>query len=375
MMQTLVPFTDLKPHHEQLRDEIIEAIQEVIDTNAYAGGPFVTKFEQHFAEFCGRDFAVGAGNGTDALWLALRSLGVEPGDEVVTVPNTFFATAEAISNCGATPVFADIDEHTYTMDPDRIESAITDRTKAIIPVHLFGLMADMDPILQIAGQRGIPVIEDASHAPGAKYKGHLAGTMGHMGCFSFYPAKNLGALGEAGAVVTNDPDLDKRLRMYREHGQARKHYHAVIGRNCRMDGIQAAALIVKLRHLEWRNDLRRSHAQRYDDSLTGFPRVLTPTCPADRRHVYHIYAVRVPDRDSLVDAMSERGVACGIHYPVPIHLQDAYVELRYRPGDFPVAEKCSAEFLSLPMYPELSADQIDWVVESLIETIAEGALA
>ena len=360
-----VPFLDLKAQHDPLKQEFAAAIQEVIDRSAFAGGPFVARFEQEFAAFCGCPYAIGVGNGTDALWFALLALGVGPGDEVITVPHTFIATAEAISFCGARPVFVDIDEQTYTMNPALLERAITPQTKAIIPVHIFGQTADMDPILEIARARGVPVVEDACQAHGAEYRNRKAGSMGVAGCFSFYPGKNLGALGEAGAVVTQSQELQAKIQMLRDHGQARRYCHSVIGWNGRMDGIQAALLRVKLRNLAPGNALRREHARQYDRLLEPLDNVITPRAASYALHAYHIYAVRVPDRDGLLKALTEQGIGCGIHYPIPVHLQQAYASLGLRPGAFPVAEKCAAEFLSLPMYPELTAAQIATVVDSL----------
>src|SRR6266540_2508612 len=327
-----IPNLDLKAHHGPMREELIAVIQEVIDNSAFAGGPYVARFEQDFAPFCGTSHAIGVGNGTDALWLTLLALGVGAGDEVITVPMTFIATAEAISFCGAKPVFVDIDERTYTMNPELLERAITPRTKAIIPVHLFGQPADMDPILEIARRHGLHVVEDACQAHGAEYNGRRAGSMGIAGCFSFYPGKNLGALGEAGAVVTNGDELKNKIQMLRDHGQAKKYYHAVIGWNGRMDGIQGLVL---------------------------------PVEAAYARHVYHLYVVRLPRRDQILQAMANRGIACAIHYPMPLHLQQAYQGLGYSKGSFPVAERCAEEVLSLPMYPELSAEQIRTVVREL----------
>ena len=356
-----VPLLDLKAHHEPMREELLAAIREVIDSSAFAGGPFVAKFEQDFAAFCGASYAIGVGNGTDALWLSLLALGIGAGDEVITAPMTFMATAEAISFCGAKPVFVDIDERTYTLDPNLLERAITRRTKAIIPVHLFGQAADMDPILEIARRHGLPVIEDACQAHGAEYKGRKAGSLGICGCFSFYPGKNLGALGEAGAVVTNNEELANKIQMLRDHGQAKKYYHALVGWNARMDGIQGAVLRVKLRYLSEANDARRAHARSYNQQLADFEDLITPVEAGYARHVYHVYAVRCRSRDRILQAMARRGIACGIHYPVPVHLQEAYRFLGYTKGSFPVAEQCAEEFLSLPMFPELSADQIQAV--------------
>jgi dTDP-4-amino-4,6-dideoxygalactose transaminase len=360
-----VPFLDLQAHHEPIREQLDAAIGAVIDAGAFAGGPFVAKFEKEFAGYCGAADAVGVGNGTDALWFALLALGVGPNDEVITVPSTFMATVEAISQCGARPVFVDIDEATYTMDPGLLERAVTPRTKAVIPVHLFGQCADMDPILRIAGARRIPVIEDACQAHGAVYKGRKAGAMGVAGCFSFYPGKNLGALGEAGAIVTSDAELAGRMRVLRDHGQARKYQHSHIGWNGRMDGIQGAVLSVKLKLLDVSNLRRRSHALLYDQLLGGNPEVIVPAQACEGQSVYHIYAVRVKDRDQVLQSLAEKGISCGIHYPIPVHLQEAYRFLGRGRGSFPVAERCAGEFLSLPMFPELTREQVHAVAEEL----------
>jgi dTDP-4-amino-4,6-dideoxygalactose transaminase len=360
-----VPFLDLNAHHQPIREQLDAAIRDVIDSSAFAGGPFVAAFEKDFAKYCGSNFCVGVGNGTDALWLALLALGVEPGDDVVTVPSTFMATAEAITYCGARPVFADIDEQTYTMDPALLERAITKRTKAIIPVHLFGQCADMDPILEIANKHGIPVVEDACQAHGAIYKGRKAGTLGAAGCFSFYPGKNLGALGEAGGTTTNDKDLAAKMQVYRDHGQHRKYYHSKVGWNARMDGIQGAVLSVKLKLLEASNIRRHAHAMLYDQLLGGVEEIITPSEATHNRHVYHIYAVRVKERDQLLQSLAGKGISCAIHYPIPVHLQEAYHFLGLGKGSFPVAERCADEFLSLPMFPELTNEQIHAVAEEL----------
>src|SRR6266403_5449108 len=283
-----VPFLDLKAHHAPLRGHFTTVIAEVIDSGIFAGGPAVADFEEAFAAFCKCDYAVGLGSGTEAVWLALVACGVGPGDEVITVPTTFMATAEAITYCGAKPVFVDVDERTYTMDATALSSALTSRTKAIVPVHLFGQVADMDPILKFARQHGLFVIEDAAQAHGAEYKGQKAGSMGEIGCFSFYPGKNLGALGEAGAVVTNDTELRDKIRSLRDHGQVRKYQHTMIGWNCRMDAIQGACLAIKLRHLERGNELRRKHAQRYNEGFRGLDDIITPTEADYARHIYHV---------------------------------------------------------------------------------------
>jgi len=360
-----VPFLDLKAQYETISSEVTAAIQAVIDSTAFAGGPFVERFEQEFAKFCGCQYAVGVGNGTDALWLALVGLGIGPGDEVITVPNTFIATAEAISLTGARPVFVDVCEDTCNMDPELLEGAITARTKAVIPVHLYGQCADMEPIMAIARRHGLYVIEDACQAHGATYKGRMAGSMGDAGCFSFYPGKNLGAYGEAGAVVTNDPDLAARIRMLRDHGQRQKYYHAEVGWNARMDGIQAAILSVKLRYLpEW-NQARRRHAQAYKALLDGADGIKAPTEASYGTCVYHIYCVRTRQRDKVLRYLAANGVNCGIHYPVPIHLQDAYKDLGLGPGSFPIAEGLASQILSLPMYAELTQQQVEFVAEQV----------
>ena len=364
-----VPFVDLRVQHEPLMPELLEAFREVTEASAFAGGPYVVQFESEFAAFCGTRFALGVGSGTDALWLSLLALGVGPGDEVITTPNSFMATAEAISLCGARPIFVDIDESTYTMDPALLEPAITLRTQAIIPVHLFGQSADLDPILSIARRYGTPVVEDACHATGAEYKGHKVGTLGVAGCFSFYPGKNLGAFGEAGAITTDEQDLRTKIQMLRDHGQAGKHVHSTIGWNARMDGIQGAVLSVKLRHLDLANTARREHARLYHDLLADDPRVILPQVAPHNHHVYHIYAIRVPDRQGVLERMAERGINCGVHYPVPIHLQRAYAFLGYGPGSFPVTERCARELLSLPMYPGLTPEQIQLVAKALKECL------
>jgi len=360
-----VPFLNLRAAHDALRVEIAAAIQEVIDSSAFAGGAFVTRFEQEFATYCGAKHALGLGSGTEALWVVLLAKGVGPGDEVITVPSTFMATAEAISFCGATPVFVDIDEETYTMNPALLDRAISSKTKAIIPVHLFGQVADMDPILEIAHRHGLFVLEDACQAHGAEYKGRRAGSIGLAGAFSFYPGKNLGAMGEAGAVTTNDTTVKEYTEMFRDHGQRKKYYHGLVGWNARMDGIQGAVLSVKLKHLEKATAARRAHATLYNTLLAGEERLRLPREAKGRRHVYHLYAVRTRRRDAINEALSKRGVHCGIHYPIPIHLQEAYKGLGLAKGSFPVAERCAEEFISLPMFPELTQDQIETVAREL----------
>ncbi len=360
-----VPFLDLKAQYLSIREEIAGGLQQVLDNTAFAGGPFVAQFEKEFASFCQTDFAIGLGSGTDALWAAILGLGIGQGDEVITTPNTFIATAEAISFSGAKPVFVDIDEKTYNMNSGLLEDAITPRTKAIIPVHLYGHTADMDPILKIAKNRGLYVIEDACQAHGAEYKSRPAGSIGDAGCFSFYPGKNLGADGEAGAVVTNNAQLNEKMQMFRDHGQAKKYYHSMIGWNARMDGFQGAVLSVKLKYLNQWNESRRKNARLYNELLANIDGVVLPTEADYAKHIYHLYVIRTQNRDAFMAALAENEVFCGIHYPVPLHLQDAYSSLGYKKGDFPVAEKCCEQLVSLPMFPELTPEQIGYVVEKI----------
>jgi dTDP-4-amino-4,6-dideoxygalactose transaminase len=374
-MHIRVPFLDLNAHHAALRGEFDRAVREVIDSSAFAGGPFVEKFEADFASYCGCQHAIGVGSGTEALWLSLLACGVGPGDEVITVPSTFMATAEAITYCGARPVFVDVDDRTYTMDPAGLEEAVGSRTKAIIPVHLFGQSADMDPILEFAREHDLLVIEDAAQAHGAKYKGRKVGTLGHAGCFSFYPGKNLGAFGEAGAVVTDNLELQEKIRVLRDHGQVRKYHHTMVGWNCRMDGIQAAVLSVKLQHLESGNSLRRAHALQYDEMFDGMDEVVTPFAAPYAQHVYHIYAIRVQERDEVMWLLQEKGIQCGVHYPIPVHLQKAYRSLGYTAGALPMSERTALEFISLPMFPELTEAQVQTVALGVKEAIFTGAMA
>jgi dTDP-4-amino-4,6-dideoxygalactose transaminase len=362
MSSNKVPFLDLKAHHDPIRQEVMAAMNEVIDENAFAGGKYVTKFEEAYARYCETKFCVGVANGTDSLWFSLLALGVGPGHEVITVPMTFMATAEAITYAGAKPVFVDIDPKTFTIDVTKIEAAITPRTKAIMPVHLFGQCADMDPIMDIARRHNLFVIEDAAQAQGTLYKGRKAGSIGHAGSFSFYPGKNLGAWGEAGAITTNDAALRDRMVMFREHGQKKKYYHDVVGWNGRMDGLQGAVLSVKLKYLDQANNGRRRAAALYNKLLAGLPGLTLPVEAEYSRMNYHVYAVRVNQRDLIMQRMTDRGIGTGIHYPVPVHLQNAYANLGGKRGDFPVSEACGDSFLSLPMFPELTDQQITTVV-------------
>ena len=361
---TLIPFLDLKAQYAQIKPEIDAAVARVIGSAHFVLGPEVTAFEERFAEYCQTAHCRAVNSGTSALHLALLAAGIGPGDEVITVSMTFVATTAAILYSGAKPVFVDVDPDTWTMNPALIEAAITPRTKAIMPVHLHGLMADMDPIMSIARRHGLVVIEDAAQAHGAEYKGRRAGSIGDLGCFSFYPGKNLGAFGEGGAVVTNQPDLVRRVSLLRDWGQEAKYKHVVAGYNYRMDGIQGAVLNVKMNHIDSWTDARRSLAERYDRLLSDI-QLAGPQPPRYSRHVYHVYAVRLSRRDDALRSLRDAGIDVGIHYPVPVHLQKAYAELGYQPGDLPVTEMLANEFLSLPIYPELLPEQVAEVVSTL----------
>jgi len=360
-----VQFLDLKSQYESIRDEIESALQQVLDNTAFAGGKFVDQFENEFASYCTCNHAVGVGNGTEALWIALLTLGVGQGDEVITVPNTFIATTVAISFCGPKPVFVDIDEKTYNMDPALLESAITPRTKAIIPVHLYGQMAEMDSIMEIAQSHGLFVIEDASQAHGAEHRGRAAGSIGDVGCFSFYPGKNLGAYGEAGVIVTNNAELALKMKMFRDHGQVKKYYHSIIGWNARMDGFQGAVLSVKLKHLSTWTEARRNNAKKYHEQLIELNNITLPIEADYAKHVYHIYSILAINPDKLMNYLREKEIFCAMHYPVPIHLQESYRFLGLGKGSYPVAEKCAKEQLSLPMYAELTDEQIHYVTSEI----------
>jgi len=345
--------------YQSISEEIDIVLRQVLNATAFSGGPFVERFEEQFATFSQCKHAIGVGSGTEALWLSLLALGVGTGDEVITVPNTFIATVEAISLCGATPVFVDVDDKCYTMDPALLEAAITPRTKAIIPVHLYGQVCNMDPIMKIARKHGLLVVEDACQAHGAEYKGRRAGSIGNAGCFSFYPGKNLGAYGEAGGVTTNDHHLAAKIKMLRDHGQSKKYAHDMIGVNSRMDGLQGAVLGVKLKYLASWNYARIRNADLYRERLGGVEGVVLPEKMPYAHHIYHIFAIGVQDRDLLMKALAEKEIGCGVHYPVPVHLQDAYSFMGHKKGSFPVAEKCAEETLSLPMFAELTEEQIE----------------
>jgi dTDP-4-amino-4,6-dideoxygalactose transaminase len=358
----MIPYADLKAQYHSIKGEIDQAISHVLESSQFALGAEVAAFEKEFAAYCSAGEAVGVNSGTSALHLALLAAGVGPGDEVITTPFTFVATVAAILYVGATPVYADIDPDSYNLDPGKLEAAITPRTKAIIPVHLYGQTADMGPILDIARARRITVIEDAAQAHGAEYKGQRAGSLAELACFSFYPGKNLGAYGEGGAVVTSNPDYAKTVRLLRSWGESRRYYHDLRGYNYRMEGMQGAILRVKLRHLERWTETRRANAATYDLLLKDSG-VTTPRQMPYARHVYCVYAIRSPHRDALAEALTAAGIQHGIHYPIPIHLQPAYRDARYGEGSFPVAERVASEVLSLPLFPELQRSQMEEVCE------------
>lgn len=362
----MIPFVDLKAQYHSIKPEIDAAIGRVLESSEFVLGSEVAAFEREFAAYCGAGQAIGVSTGTSALHLALLAAGVGPGDEVITTAFTFVATVATILYTGARPVLVDIEPATFTMDATQLEAAITPRTKAIVPVHLYGQPAAMDPILEIARRHGLIVIEDAAQAHGAAYRGRRAGSIGDLACFSFFPGKNLGAYGEGGAVTTNNPEYGRTIRMLRNWGAARKYEHVLKGYNYRLQGIQGAILRVKLRYLEGWTEARRAHAARYDALLAGSG-VETPAARPDSRHVYHIYAIRTPRRGDLQVALKAQGIETGIHYPTPVHLLPAHSDLGYSAGDFPCAEAAAAEVLSLPMFAELTEEQIGAVAGAVRE--------
>jgi len=368
----MIPFVDLPAQFRALKPEIDAAVGKVFENAQFILGPAVDAFERDFATFCQTSEAIGVNSGTSALHLSLLAAGVGTGDEVITVPFTFVATVAAIEYAGAKPVLVDVEREFLTMDPAKLEAAITPRTKAIIPVHLFGQPADMDPIMAIARKHKLVVIEDACQAHGSEYKGKRCGSIGQIGCFSFYPGKNLGAYGEGGAVVTSDPDVAKKIRLLRAWGEEVRYEHKYRAFNYRMDGVQGAILGVKLRHLEAWTEARRRNAAEYGRQL-GDTSVTLPRERQDVRHVYHLYVVRLQQRDSWRARLNDAGVQTGVHYPIPVHLQPAYRDLGYSAGDFPVCEHASREVLSLPMFPELTAAQIGEVASALRTSVGVGS--
>jgi len=367
--QTQIPFVDLKAQYATIKGEVLPAIEEVLEGMQLTMGPNTRAFDEEFAAFCGTKHAIGVGSGTDAIQLVVRALGIGRGDEVITVSHTFFATVEAILYSGARPVMVDVDEHTFNIDPAAVAAAITPRTKAIMPVHLYGRTVDLKPILSLARDKNIAVIEDACQAHGAKLDdGNVAGSAGRASAFSFYCSKNLGAYGEAGSITTNDDTLATELRSLREHGQSTRYYHPVVGYNARLDEIQAAILRIKLRRLPAWNARRIEIAERYNAALAGSG-VTVPHIPAGGRHVFHLYVVRVPGgrRDALKAFLGELGIGTGVHYPVPVHLQEAAAFLGYRQGDLPVTERLAGEILSLPMFAEMTDAQVDATAAAVTE--------
>ena len=365
-----VPLLDLKAQYATIREELRAAVDEVMESCRFILGPYVQKFEEEVAAYSKTRYSVGVASGTDALLLSLRACEVGPGDEVITTPYTFFATAGVISRLGATSVFVDIDPKTYNINPDLIAEKITPRTKVIMPVHLFGQCAEMDPILALAERHHLKVVEDAAQAIGAEYRGRKAGSIGHLGCFSFFPSKNLGALGDGGMVVTNDPDLAELVRILRVHGSKPKYFHSMVGYNSRLDALQAAALQVKLKYLDGWTEKRREHARIYDQLLKELP-VVTPHAEQHNRHIYNQYIIRVENRDGLQQYLKQKNVGTALYYPLALHLQECYRDLGYREGDLPESERAARETISIPVYPELTGEQQEYVVQQIADFLKE----
>jgi dTDP-4-amino-4,6-dideoxygalactose transaminase len=364
-MHRVIPFVDLKTQYQGIKDEVMAAVAHVLETGQFVLGEEVGKFEQEFASYVDAKHAIALNTGTSGLHLALLAAGVGPGDEVITVPFTFVATAAAIRYTGAIPVFVDVKLDSYTMDPEQVERAITPKTKAICPVHLYGQSVDLDPILDIAKRHGLKVIEDACQAHGTEYKGRRVGAIGDVGAFSFYPGKNLGAYGEGGMAVTNDDAAAKAIRMLRDWGAEKKYYHSLKGFNYRMDGVQGAILRVKLRYLEQWTNARRSHAETYRGLLSDVKSIVLPQEMPYSRHVYHVYAVRTENRAAFIEMLQKEGVQTGIHYPIPVHLQEAHADLGYKRGDFPLSEQAADQVVSLPMFPEMTFSQLEAVASAV----------
>jgi dTDP-4-amino-4,6-dideoxygalactose transaminase len=359
-----VPFLDLKRQYVPIKEELDQAVFSVLSHTKFIMGPEVKALEQKVVEYCGTKFAVGVASGTDALLLSLRACGVGPGDEVITTGFSFFATAGVITRLGAVPVYVDIDPDTYNMAPDRIKKKITSKSKAIMPVHLYGQCADMDPIMEIAKKHNLKVVEDAAQAIGSKYKGRKAGNLGDFGCFSFFPSKNLGAAGDGGMVVTNDPDMAELLGILRVHGAKPKYYHSVVGYNSRLDTIQAAMLMVKLKYLDEWTEKRREHAKVYNEAFKGLD-IVTPQEEDFNYHIYNQYTIAVKNRDRLREVLKENQIGHDVYYPVPLHLQECYKSLGYKNGDLPVTERKSGEVISIPIYPELTSEEQNFVIQTI----------
>jgi dTDP-4-amino-4,6-dideoxygalactose transaminase len=365
-----VPFVDLKAQYSSIKDEVLDAVRRVFDSGHFVGGEYLEKFEEEFARFTGAKYAVGLSSGTSALELALKAADIQPGDEVIVPANTFFATAEAVSNVGAVPVFADVTPETFHLDVASVERRISKKTRAVMPVHLYGYAMDLTGLEQVCARHRLELIEDAAQAQGVGRNRVQVGGSGRLTCFSFYPGKNLGAYGDAGAVTCNDLERVERLRILRDHGSPAKYRHSVVGTNARLDAVQAAILSVKLPYLNGWNALRVRHAKSYTAALAG-SKVDAPALPPDGEHNFHLFVVRVDDRDAVKHHLQQNGIQTGIHYPVPLHLTDAYQALGHpKAGSFPVTERLAGEILSLPMYPELKEEQIDYVVQNLLDSSA-----
>ncbi len=364
-----VNFVDLKKMHEPIRNEIDFAIKEIVDNTAFVLGKPVELFEENFASYCQAKFGVGVSSGTAALHLSFLSLGIGKGDEVITVPNTFFATVEAILYTGAKPVFVDVQEDSFNLDAEKLEEKISDKTKAIIPVHLYGQPADMKPIQEIAEKHDLKIVEDACQAHGAEYNGKKAGSLADLSCFSFYPAKNLGAFGEGGMITGNNEELIEKARTLRAHGEKPKNTHNIVGFNYRLEALQASVLNVKLKKLDEWNSMRRNAAKNYNEALNGFEGVILPKQMPYAKHVYHLFVARVKEREKIQNLLKQNEIFTGIHYPIPVHLQPALSDFSYNKGDFPVAEKLMSEIISLPMHPFLTEEEIGFVGEKLKEVI------
>jgi dTDP-4-amino-4,6-dideoxygalactose transaminase len=365
-MYSEIPFGNLKRQYERLREEIDAVTIEVYESGWFILGKQVKAFETNFAKYCGAKYSIGVGSGTEALHLALVACGVTPGDEVITVANTCIPTISAISFAGATSILVDISEATFTIDPSLVEERITSKTKAIIPVHLYGQCADMNPILDIAQRHNLKVIEDCAQSHGSLYNGRMAGTMGHAGAFSFYPSKNLGALGDGGLVVTNDEEIADKLVKLRNYGQEKRYYHSIKGFNSRLDELQAAILNIKLLYLDSWNQRRWEIAKKYDRAFFGTS-IICPQEISDRLHTYHLYVVRVKEREKFQSLLQEKGITTIIHYPIPVHLQESYSECRNQSKYLPVTEKLASEIVSLPLYPELTDEEVDYTIASVLD--------
>jgi len=368
-----VPLVDLVAQYHTIKKDVLAAFEDVLEHMQLFLGPQCQAFEHDFASYCGSEYGVGVSSGTEALELALRACNIGPGDEVITVANTFIATVEAIALVGATPVFVDMEPDTYTLDHRQLDQVLTERTRAIIPVHLYGQSADMQPVLDFAHKHGLRVIEDASQAHGATYAGRRVGSMGDIGCFSLYYSKNLGAYGEAGICVTNDGELAERLRLFRDHGSRVRYQHEVMGTNGRLDELQAAVLQIKMPYLERWNDARRAIAHIYDEQLRGVVETI-PVVRSWAEHVYYVYVVQVPARDQFRQRLQQQGVSTGVHYPVPLHLQPACAPYGYKRGMFPVTEAASERIVSLPIYPEMTQEQCEYVVQTVKNSLSAYAL-